>query len=288
VTGLRGLCCVSPLLSSLGPIGCGNPAQLLPERDTRVCAEQYKYARREPTATLEHLLTDSTCPIVRYTTGLSHSTSSVPTIAAVPGLSIMTRHSPADRAAKMELRRAAVAARKKRVEEAKNNSPIDARATAREAALTLASIGGGLGIEEDSNMDCAEASSPMAVTPNSKSKRPAAAGSPLESVAKVGRYAPAPAEAFVSSTASVAAAGVVAVSGSRDSDVTENVAVEIAPRPVVLSGPFQLVGPPAPGPPAGPSGDPSAADEDSPAAALALGLSAVYNGGPACGMNDVG
>jgi len=178
----------------------------------------------------------------------------------------------------MELRKAAVAARNKNKADAIQTSPTDARATARAAARTLASLTGGpVGVAESDDDLCSPRSptptampppinAQVAATPPStkgNGKRPAAAGLALAGTAKVGRWTPAPPSALVA-TEAVAGSAAGASAGTT-----------IAPRPTVCSGPSNLVGAPAPGRPAGPSGDPSlAADGSSPVAAT-LGLSVV-------------
>jgi len=185
------------------------------------------------------------------------------------GFTNMNPVTPADRAQKMELRRATVAARNKDQGGEAETSPTDTRATAREAAQTLASMGDvsdEAEDEEDYELEMACASAPG---PSTKGKRPAAAGlSP--STNKVGRWASAPLAAFVPTPR----LPLVATARS----IVPQSAHPTAPPSVVWSGPSCLVGSSAPGAPAGPSGDKSLSVDGSSAVASAIGIRTVHSG----------
>lgn len=185
------------------------------------------------------------------------------------GFKNMNPVTPADRAQKMYLRRATLAARNKDQGCEAETSPADTRATAREAAQTLASVGGvsdEAKDEEDYELEMACASAPG---PRTKVKRPAEAGlSP--STNKVGRCASAAVAAFVPTPS------LPLVTTARL--IVPQSAQPIAPPSVVWCGPSCLMGSPAPGAPAGPSGDKSLPVDGSSAVASAIGIRTVYAG----------
>jgi len=136
----------------------------------------------------------------------------------------------------MKMRRVALAARRKDKADEIDTSPTDARATARAAAVTLASLGGGpvgVGKPDDDSiapplsmyavLNC-PTSAGVAVTPSTKGKgkRAAAAGLASSSTAKVGRWKLPPPVALKATAAAVAGSAAGATTGAT-----------VAPRPAV-------------------------------------------------------
>jgi len=148
-----------------------------------------------------------------------------------------------------------------------DTSPTDARATAREAAQTLVSMGSDSD-EDDDNVEM-ETAPAQAPTRQTNGKRPAAAGLAM-SAAKARRWAPAPPSAFLDPSPAVfVSAAHVAPPQSTEA---------VAPLSSVRSGPTRLVGPPAPCAPAGPSGRQSPSGDGTSAVASAVGLREVQAG----------
>jgi len=179
----------------------------------------------------------------------------------------MNPNTPADWVQKMELRRAALAIRQESKAGDMETSPTDAQGTAPEAALTLSSFAGGVNncdSDSDTPFSPSNATRPATV---GRGKRPAAAGLASSSTSKVGRWKPVPAAAFM-----VAAA---AATGSAEGTTA---GVTIAPLLAVSSGPSHLVGPPAPGAPAGLSREPSPADDGPSSVVVILGPRNVHQG----------
>jgi len=204
----------------------------------------------------------------------------------LPGSSRMNPPTSSDRAHKIHLRRAALAARNKYKADnvdGVDKSPTDTRATARAAALTLASLGNGpAGPEETDDDSFAPHNTAFMATQSpkyagaaatrpstrGKGKRPAAAAVASSVAKKVGRWTQSPPAVFMASA--------TAVAGS----ASGTAAVAIPPRPAMSSGPSGLVGSPAPGEPAGPLGEPSPAVNESYTVAGTLDLSGVPDGVP--------
>jgi len=179
----------------------------------------------------------------------------------------MNPPTPAVRVHKMVLRRAEMAARAKEQAGDVDTSPTDARATAREAAQTLVSMVSDSD-EDDDNVEM-ETTPAQASTRQTNGKRPAAAGLEM-SAAKARRWAPAPPSAFLDPSPAVfVSAAHVAPPQSTEA---------VAPLSSVRSGPSRLVGSPAPGAPAGPSGLQSPFGDGPSAVASAVGLREVHAG----------
>jgi len=179
----------------------------------------------------------------------------------------MNPPTPEDRVHKTVLRRAAMAARAYEKAGDVDTSPTDARATAREAAQTLVSMGGDSD-EDDDNVDM-ETAPAQAPTRKTNGKRQAAAGLAM-SAARTRRWAPAPPSAFMDPSPAVIASAAHATPPQS----TE----AIAPLSSVRSGPSRLVGPPTPGAPAGPSGRQAPSGDGTSAVASAVGLREVHAG----------